>query len=52
MCTADRLGSFSMDVVFRGSMLVENGALVAEPDVGQVVERAAFGQELLPAVAR
>jgi dihydropyrimidinase len=39
-------------VLLRGSVLVENGELVAEPGVGQFVERAAFGQELLPAAAR
>jgi dihydropyrimidinase len=39
-------------VLLRGNLLVENGGLVAEPGVGQFVERAAFGQELLPAVAR
>jgi len=39
-------------VVLRGTVLVENGELVAEPGVGQFVERAAFGQELLPAAAR
>ncbi|MBM2821383.1 MAG: dihydropyrimidinase [Thermoleophilia bacterium] len=39
-------------VLLRGNVLVESGALVAEPGVGQFVERAAFGQELLPAAAR
>ncbi|CAN5279953.1 dihydropyrimidinase [soil metagenome] len=39
-------------VLLRGTVLVENGALVAEPGVGQFVERAAFGQELMPAAAR
>ncbi len=39
-------------VLLRGSVLVETGELVAEPGVGQFVERAAFGQELLPAAAR
>jgi dihydropyrimidinase len=39
-------------VLLRGNVLVENGDLVAEPGVGQFVERAAFGQELLPATAR
>lgn len=39
-------------VSLRGNVLVENGDLVAEPGVGQFVERAAFGQELLPAAAR
>jgi dihydropyrimidinase len=39
-------------VLLRGNVLVENGDFVAEPGVGQFVERAAFGQELLPAAAR
>src|ERR671919_861565 len=39
-------------VLLRGNVLVDNGELVAEPGVGQFVERAAFGQELLPAAAR
>jgi len=39
-------------VLLRGNVLVESGELVAEPGVGQFVERAAFGQELLPAAAR
>jgi len=39
-------------VLLRGTVLVENGELVAEPGVGRFVERAAFGQELLPAAAR
>ena len=39
-------------VLLRGNVLVENGMLVAEPGVGRFVERAAFGQELLPAAAR
>jgi dihydropyrimidinase len=39
-------------VLLRGNVLVENGELAAEPGVGQFVERAAFGQELLPAAAR
>jgi dihydropyrimidinase len=39
-------------VLLRGNVLVENDQLVAEPGVGQFVERAAFGQELLPAAAR
>src|ERR671935_799879 len=39
-------------VLLRGNVLVENGELVAEPGVGEFVERAAFGQELLPAAAR
>jgi dihydropyrimidinase len=39
-------------VLLRGKVLVENGALIAEPGVGQFVERAAFGQELMPAATR
>ena len=39
-------------VLLRGNVLVEHGDLVAEPGVGQFVERAAFGLELLPAAAR
>jgi dihydropyrimidinase len=39
-------------VMLRGTVLVEAGELVAEPGVGEFVERAAFGQELLPAAAR
>ncbi|MDW8337927.1 MAG: dihydropyrimidinase [Thermoleophilia bacterium] len=39
-------------VLLRGHVLVENGELVAEPGIGQFVERARFGQELLPAAAR
>src|SRR5688572_14979100 len=39
-------------VLLRGNVLVENGELVAEPGVGEFVERAAFGQELLPTAAR
>jgi dihydropyrimidinase len=39
-------------VLLRGNVLVENGELVAEPGVGRFVERAAFGQELLPAATR
>jgi dihydropyrimidinase len=39
-------------VLLRGNVLVENGELVAEPGIGQFVERAAFGQELLPAATR
>ena len=35
-----------------GNVLVEGGELVAEPGVGEFVERAAFGQELLPTAAR
>src|SRR4249919_3103190 len=39
-------------VLLRGNVLVEGGELVAEPGIGEFVERAAFGQELLPTVAR
>jgi dihydropyrimidinase len=39
-------------VLLRGNVLVEEGELVAEPGVGEFVERAAFGQELLPTAAR
>jgi dihydropyrimidinase len=39
-------------VLLRGHVLVESGELVAEPGIGQFVERAPFGQELLPAAAR
>jgi len=39
-------------VLLRGNVLVEGGELVAEPGVGKFVERAAFGQELLPAAVR
>jgi len=39
-------------VLLRGHVLVDGGDLVAEPGVGEFVERAAFGQELLPAAAR
>jgi dihydropyrimidinase len=39
-------------VLLRGNVLVESGELFAEPGIGQFVERAAFGQELLPAAAR
>ena len=39
-------------VLLRGNVLVESGELVADPGVGEFVERAAFGQELLPAAAR
>ena len=39
-------------VMLRGNVLVESGELLAEPGVGEFVERAAFGQELLPAAAR
>ena len=39
-------------VLLRGNVLVEAGELVAEPGVGEFVERAAFGQELLPTAAR
>jgi hypothetical protein len=33
-------------------VLVDGGELVAEPGIGQFVERAAFGQELLPTATR
>src|SRR4249919_2294411 len=39
-------------VLLRGNVLVEGGELVAEPGIGEFVERAAFGQELLPTAAR
>ncbi len=39
-------------VLLRGHVLVDGGELVAEPGVGEFVERAAFGQELLPTAAR
>ena len=39
-------------VLLRGNVLVENGEFVAEQGVGRFVERAAFGQELLPAATR
>ncbi len=39
-------------VLLRGNVLVEGDELVAEPGVGEFVERAAFGQELLPAATR
>jgi dihydropyrimidinase len=39
-------------VLLRGTVIVENGELQVEPGYGQFVERAAFGQELLPAAAR
>ena len=39
-------------VLLRGNVLVEGGDLIAEPGVGRFVERAAFGQEPLPAAAR
>jgi dihydropyrimidinase len=39
-------------VMLRGNVLVDSGELLAEPGVGEFVERAAFGQELLPAAAR
>lgn len=39
-------------VLLRGHVLVESGELVAEPGIGQFVERARFGQELLPTAAR
>ena len=39
-------------VLLRGHVLVDGGELVAESGVGEFVERAAFGQELLPTAAR
>jgi dihydropyrimidinase len=39
-------------VMLRGTVLVDAGELAVEPGVGQFVERAAFGQELLPAATR
>jgi dihydropyrimidinase len=39
-------------VLLRGNVLVESGELVGKPGVGEFVERAAFGQELLPVAAR
>ena len=39
-------------VLLRGNVLVDGGELVAESGVGEFVERAAFGQELLPTAAR
>jgi hypothetical protein len=39
-------------VLLRGHVVVEGGELVADPGVGEFVERAAFGQELLPTAAR
>jgi dihydropyrimidinase len=39
-------------VLLRGHVLVDGGEFVAEPGVGEFVERAAFGQELLPTAAR
>ena len=39
-------------VLLRGNVLVDGGELVTEPGVGEFVERAAFGQELLPTAAR
>ncbi|HXF98631.1 MAG TPA: dihydropyrimidinase [Gaiellaceae bacterium] len=39
-------------VLVRGTVVVENGELQVEPGFGRFVERAAFGQELLPAAAR
>jgi dihydropyrimidinase len=39
-------------VLLRGTVLVENGQLLVEPGFGRFVERAAFGQELLPAATR
>jgi dihydropyrimidinase len=43
----------SPEIVFlRGNILVESGELASEPGVGEFVERAAFGQELLPTATR
>jgi dihydropyrimidinase len=43
----------SPELVFlRGNILVESGELLVEPGIGEFVERAAFGQELLPTAAR
>ena len=39
-------------VLLRGNVLVEGGSLVADTGIGEFVERAAFGQELLPTAAR
>jgi len=39
-------------VLVRGTVVVDDGELKVEPGFGQYVERAAFGQELLPAAAR
>ena len=39
-------------VLLRGNVLVEGGELVAQPGIGQFVERARFGEELRPAGAR
>jgi dihydropyrimidinase len=36
-------------VLLRGQVLVENDELVAEPGIGQFVQRAGFGRELKPA---
>ena len=36
-------------VLLRGHVLIENGALVAKPGIGQFVKRAHFGEELKPA---
>ncbi len=36
-------------VLLRGNVLVENDALVVSPGIGRFVERAKFGEELLPA---
>ena len=33
-------------VLLRGRVLVEGGELVAEPGIGQFVQRARFGEEL------
>ena len=39
-------------VMLRGNVLVESGEFSRSPVCGEFVERAAFGQELLPAAAR
>ena len=39
-------------VLLRGNVLVEDGELVAQPGIGQFVERARFGEELRPAGAQ
>jgi hypothetical protein len=39
-------------VLLRGNVLVDGGELVAQPGIGQFVERARFGEELRPASAR
>jgi dihydropyrimidinase len=39
-------------VLLRGNVLVDGGELVAQPGIGQFVERARFGEELRPAGAQ